>query len=54
MHSYLELYFLVEKAIILYSLSMCSESVEINNKSIMIVDYNCSSDGDAMTAEIIP
>ena len=33
---------------------MCSESVEINNKSIMIVDYNCSSDGDVMTAEIIP
>ncbi|MDE6678902.1 MAG: hypothetical protein K2K02_07660, partial [Ruminococcus sp.] len=34
--------------------AMCSEAVEINNKSVLIVDYNCSSDGDAMNAEIIP
>ncbi|MDE6502050.1 MAG: collagen-like protein [Ruminococcus sp.] len=34
--------------------AMCSEAVEINNKSVLIVDYNCSSDGGAMTAEIIP
>ncbi|MCM1506622.1 MAG: hypothetical protein NC177_05740 [Ruminococcus flavefaciens] len=34
--------------------AMCSESVEINDRSILIVDYNCSSDGNGMTAEIIP
>ncbi|MDE6670895.1 MAG: hypothetical protein K2K16_01720 [Ruminococcus sp.] len=34
--------------------AICSEAVEINDKSVLIVDYNCSADGDAMTAEIIP
>ena len=34
--------------------AICSEAVEINDKSVLIIDYNCSSDGDAMTAEIIP
>ncbi|MDE6036624.1 MAG: hypothetical protein K2G36_12040 [Ruminococcus sp.] len=34
--------------------AICSKTVEINDKSILIVDYNCSADGDAMTAEIIP
>ena len=34
--------------------AICSEVVEINDKSVLIVDYNCSADGDAMTAEIIP
>ena len=29
------------------------ESVVISDKSVLIVDYNCSSDGDGMTAEIV-
>jgi len=33
--------------------AVCSEAVQLNDKSILIVDYNCSSDGDGMTAEII-
>ena len=34
--------------------AICSETVEINDKSVLIVNYNCSSDGDGMTAGIIP
>ena len=33
--------------------AVCSETVEISDKSVLIVEYNCSSDGDGMTAEII-
>lgn len=33
--------------------AICSEVVQINDKSVLIVDYNCSADGDGMTAEII-
>ncbi|MDE6092551.1 MAG: collagen-like protein [Ruminococcus sp.] len=33
--------------------ALCSEAVQISGKSVMIVDYNCSSDGDGMTAEIV-
>lgn len=33
--------------------AMCSEPVEISDRSVLIVDYNCSSDGDGMTAEIV-
>ena len=29
------------------------DSIKINDKSTLIVNYNCSSDGDGMTAEII-
>lgn len=30
-----------------------SDSFQLNDKSILIVDYNCSSDGDGITAEIV-
>lgn len=30
-----------------------SDDIQLSDKSILIVDYNCSSDGDGMTAEII-
>lgn len=30
-----------------------SDCIQLNGKSILIVDYNCSSDGEGMTAEII-
>ncbi len=33
--------------------AICSKVVQISNKSILIVNYNCSSDGDGMIAEII-
>lgn len=29
------------------------DDIQLNDKSILIVNYNCSSDGDGMTAEII-
>lgn len=34
-------------------MAVCAEKFEINDKSILIVDYNCTSDGDGMTAEIV-
>lgn len=30
-----------------------SDSIQLNNKSVLIVDYNCSSDGEGMTVEIL-
>ena len=30
-----------------------SDGIQLNDKIIMIVDYNCSSDGEGMTAEIV-
>jgi len=33
--------------------AVCSEAVQLNGRSILIVDYNCSSDGNGMTSEII-
>lgn len=30
-----------------------SDSFQLNDKSILTVDYNCSSDGDGITAEIV-
>lgn len=30
-----------------------SDDIQLSDKSVLIVDYNCSSDGDGMTAEII-
>ncbi|MDE6539060.1 MAG: collagen-like protein, partial [Ruminococcus sp.] len=33
---------------------ICSETVEISDKIVLIVNYNCSADGDGMTSEIIP
>lgn len=30
-----------------------SDNIQLSDKSVLIVDYNCSSDGDGITAEII-
>ncbi|MGN0677099.1 MAG: hypothetical protein ACI4K5_05080, partial [Ruminococcus sp.] len=34
--------------------ALCSEPVKINSKSVLMIEYNCTSDGDGMTPEIIP
>lgn len=34
--------------------ALCSETVQINDRSVLIVEYHCTSDGDGMTAEIVP
>lgn len=34
-------------------IAVFSDSIQLNSKSILIVDYNCSSDGDDMAAEIV-
>lgn len=34
--------------------ALCSEPVKINSKSVLMIEYNCNSDGDGITPEIIP
>ena len=34
--------------------ALCSEPIQINSKSVLIIEYNCNSDGDGITPEIIP
>lgn len=34
--------------------ALCSKTVQINDRSVLIVEYHCTSDGDGMTAEIVP
>ena len=33
--------------------ALCSEPVKINSKSVLMIEYNCTSDGDGMTPEIV-
>ena len=34
--------------------ALCSEPIQINSKSVLMIEYNCNSDGDGITPEIIP
>lgn len=34
--------------------ALCSEPVKINSKSVLMIEYNCTSDDDGITPEIIP
>ena len=33
--------------------ALCSEPIKINSKSVLMIEYNCTSDGDGVTPEIV-